>query len=365
MNVETKEVYDLEDFSDGQFSGFDNLTEDTTHTDDTCSWAIGPQLFIIVFKPLAYSLILLLGLTGNGLMLTVLLSHRRLLRITEIYLLHLALADLLFLCTIPFVLVQMHIGWVFGKFLCIMTGLLNRLNMLCSSLLLACIGFDRYLAIVHAVPSLQSRRPRNVHLTCFCLWLICLCLSAPNAAFLSVAKVQTAQTCNFHSLGIYAYNWRLTNRFLTHCFCFFLPLAVMSYCYTAVVLTLRQSQRGLEKKGAIRLALLVTAVFCVCWLPYNITILVDTLVRRGVVSLQSCEAQLTLEQALLVTECLGFTHCCLNPILYAFVGVRFRNNLLRLLVRWGCSRICLPILRAQGTTRSSNAEARTTITSSI
>lgn len=364
MNVETKIVYDLEDlFHEGSldeaFSGYDNLTEDTSRTDDTCRGAFGLQQHNTVFQPLAYSIILILGLTGNGLMLTVLLSHRCLLRITEIYLLHLAVADLLFLCTIPFALVQMHMGWVFGKFLCIVMGLLNRLNMLCSSLLLACIGFDRYLAIVHAVPSLQRRRPRNVHLTCFFMWLICLCLSAPNAAFLSVA----GQTCNFHNHGIYGNNWRLTNRFLTHLLCFFLPLAVMSFCYTAVVLTLRQSQRSLEKKGAIRLALLVTAVFCLCWLPYNITMLVDTLVQLRVVS-QTCETRDTLGQALAMTECLGFTHCCLNPILYAFVGVRFRNDLLRLLVRWGCGRICLPLLRAQGTTRSSSSEAAT-ITSSI
>ena len=66
-------------------------------------------------------------------------------------------------------------------------------------------------------------------------------------------------------------------RLLTHVLCFFLPLGVMTYCYAAVAVTLHHSQRGqrsLEKEGAIRLAALVTAVFCLCWLPYNITMLV-------------------------------------------------------------------------------------------
>ncbi|XP_062328303.1 C-X-C chemokine receptor type 5 [Osmerus eperlanus] len=372
MAVVTEGVYDLETFDnkalfEDYFSGDENSSDISEFDGEfTCSRGTDLLLFSTVFQPLAYILMLLLGLTGNGLLLTVLLNRRGLLRVTEIYLLHLAVADLLFLFTLPFALAQMVVGWVFGELFCIMVGLLNRLNMLCSSLLLACIGCDRYLAIVHAVPSLQSRRPRNVHLTCLFLWLMCLILSAPNAAFLSVAEVQTVQTCTFHSHGIHAINWRLTNRFLTHLLCFFFPLAVMSYCYTAVVFTLCHSQRSLEKQGAIRLALLVTAVFCLCWLPYNITMLVDTLVELGAISNQSCEARVRLEQALVMTECLGFTHCCLNPILYAFVGVRFRGDLLRLLVRWGCGSVCLPLLRAPRSSRSSNSEGGTaTINSTL
>nr|XP_046172055.1 C-X-C chemokine receptor type 5-like [Oncorhynchus gorbuscha] len=270
-------------------------------------------------------------------MLTVLLKRRGLLRITEIYLLHLGLADLMLLATFPFALAQVSLGVVFGDVLCKLIGLMNRLNFLCGSLLLACIGFDRYLAIVHAITSLQSRRPRNVHLTCLALWLVCLALSAPNAVFLSVGESPidpTQLSCFFHSHGLHANNWDLTERLLTHVLCFFLPLGVMTYCYTAVAVTLHHSQRGqrsLEKEGAIRLAALVTAVFCLCWLPYNITMLVKTLVDRGLDSGLSCQSRTSLDKALVVTESLGYTHCCLNPLLYAFTGVRFRQDLLRLL----------------------------------
>ena len=150
---------------------------------------------------------------GNGLMLTVLLKRRGLLRITEIYLLHLGLADLMLLATFPFALAQVSLGVVFGDVLCKLIGLMNRLNFLCGSLLLACIGFDRYLAIVHAITSLQSRRPRNVHLTCLALWLVCLALSVPNAVFLSVGESPidpTQLSCFFHSHGLHANNWDLT-----------------------------------------------------------------------------------------------------------------------------------------------------------
>uniref|UniRef100_A0A4W5N4W9 Chemokine (C-X-C motif) receptor 5 n=1 Tax=Hucho hucho TaxID=62062 RepID=A0A4W5N4W9_9TELE len=206
-------------FKDESFlSDFDNYSNESPNnsssdTEYTCNDGAGLQLFHTVFQPLVYSLVFLLGLTGNGLMLTVLLKRRGLLRITEIYLLHLGLADLMLLATFPFALAQVSLGVVFGDVLCKLIGLLNRLNFLCGSLLLACIGFDRYLAIVHAITSLQSRRPRNVHLTCLALWLLCLALSAPNAVFLSVGESPidpTQLSCFFHSHGLHANNWDLT-----------------------------------------------------------------------------------------------------------------------------------------------------------
>lgn len=296
-------------------------------------------------------------------MITVLLRRRRLLRITEIYLLHLALADLMLLFTFPFDVIESINGWVFGEFLCKLMGLLRNLNLFCGSFLLACIGFDRYLAIVHAIPSMQSRRPRTVHLTCFSVWLFCLCLSIPNAVFLNVEATNASKlSCYYNKYEIHANNWVLTNRVLDHV-CFFLPLAVMSYCYTAVVITLCKSHKSQAKKAAIHLALLVTLIFCFCWLPYNITILIKTLEDLEVYSLYSCSKFFLLPLAVNVTKILGFFHCCLNPFLYAFIGVRFRNELIQLLHKLGCSCICLPFIRNQGHSRPSTSDGATITTS--
>ncbi|XP_044057358.1 C-X-C chemokine receptor type 5 [Siniperca chuatsi] len=322
---------------------------------------MGLQTFKAVFQPVLYSLIFLLGVAGNGLMITVLLRRWRLLRIAEIYLLHLALADLMLLFTFPFDVVENATHWPFGEILCKLTGLMKQLNLLCGSFLLACIGFDRYLAIVHAIPSMQSRRPRTVHLTCIVLWLVCLGLSIPNVVFLTVTD---DASCVYNLYGIHANNWVLTKGVFDHV-CFFLPLAVMSYCYTAVVVTLCNSQKSQAKQGAIRLALLVTLVFCFCWLPYNITLLINTMVDLDVISYDSCRSYGLLYQALDMTKSLGFSHCCLNPFLYAFVGVRFRNELIRLLCELGCSRVCMPFIRAQGHSRPSISDGVTTTSTSL
>lgn len=316
------------------------------------------QNFYSVFLTVLYSVIFLLGLSGNGLMIAVFLRRCRRLRITEIYLLHLAVADLMLIFTLPFESVN---SWVFGEFLCMLIGMLKNLNLLCGSFLLACIGFDRYLAIVHAVPSMQSRRPRVAHLMCMSLWILCLFLSLPNAVFLSVEqdKYDFVLYCHYYRFETHSHNWVIANRILHHV-CFFSSLGVMCYCYTTLAITLFHTQKSQAKKGAIRLALLVTLVFCFCWLPYNVTSVIKTLEELEVVMYDSCESSALLNQVYHVTHSLGLSHCCLNPFLYAFVGVQFRNELLRLLCQLGCSRVCLPFIRAPVSTQHSISDGMTT-----
>lgn len=324
------------------------------------------QKVYATIQPVLYSFIFLLGVAGNGLMITVLLGRGRVLRITEIYLLHLALADLMLLFTFPFDVAEALVGWLFGGFFCKLVCLVKNLNIFCGSILLACIGFDRYLAIVHAIPSMQCRRPKTVHLTCILLWLVCLGLSIPNVVFVSVIEIRTNTSklsCYSVSYDIHSSNWELTNRVLEHV-CFFLPLAVMTYCYTAVIVTLRSTQKSQATKGAIRLALLITLIFCFCWLPYNITILIATLEELEIIPSKTCNLHALLHGAIDVTKSLGFSHCCLNPFLYAFVGVRFRNELIQLLFKMG-SRVCMPFIKAQGHSRPSISDGATTTSSYI
>ncbi|XP_062394099.1 C-X-C chemokine receptor type 5 [Sardina pilchardus] len=349
------------------FFGEDDYNYSSSYEDEsngTYEYDCAPEegqlrLFQTVLLPLVYSAVFLLGVAGNGLMVALLLRRRRgSLRITEIYLLHLGLADLLFLAALPLLAAKQASGWLFGVVLCKLLSALVSLNLLCSSLLLACISFDRYLAIVHAVPSVHSRRPRTVHLTCGLLWLLCVGLAAPEAAFATVVDAGGAgggPQCSY--AGLDGANWTLLSRALTHLLGFFVPLGVMAACYSAVVRTLCRRRHSLEQRGAVRLALLVTAVFCLCWLPFNLTKLLELLVILGPLAQLGCAA--ALKQSLVLSESLGYVHCCLNPVLYAFAGVRFRKELLRLLGRWKVCHRCVP---AHCSSRVSSSDGVTTTT---
>uniref|UniRef100_A0A4W3HAE5 G-protein coupled receptors family 1 profile domain-containing protein n=1 Tax=Callorhinchus milii TaxID=7868 RepID=A0A4W3HAE5_CALMI len=63
-------------------------------------------------------LVCLLAMAGNVLVMIVILHNRRTMSSTDIYLLHLAIADVLFAITLPFSAADVINGWLFGDAMC-------------------------------------------------------------------------------------------------------------------------------------------------------------------------------------------------------------------------------------------------------
>ncbi|CAH2319614.1 C-X-C chemokine receptor type 5 [Pelobates cultripes] len=285
------------------------------------------------FIPLVYSLVFIVGCLGNGLVLLVLLKHHHLRSTTDIFLVHLAVADLLMLITFPFTVAEYSFGWIFGDFMCKSVGVFSRLNFLCSSLLLGCISVDRYMAIIHAVHAFRTRSGMAVYLSCFGVWILSFLLSIPNLFLLGTQNNGNLTECTYSQKNFTDNSWWQANRFIIHIVGFLCPLFIMGFCYAHIVAALYKSTRR-EKKRAVRVAIVITGVFFLCWTPYNMTLFLDTLDILDWV--QDCMLRMHLSTAISVTEVLGSVHCCLNPLLYAFVGVKFRNDALRVLQQAGC-----------------------------
>ena len=76
---------------------------------------------------------------------------------------------------------------------------------------------------------------------------------------------------------------------------------------------------------AVRLIFAIVCVFAVFWVPYNVAVLLQTLhTTQGL--WDWCEASQKLALAVEVTEIITLTHCCVNPIIYAFVAEKFRKS---------------------------------------
>ncbi|XP_078260433.1 C-X-C chemokine receptor type 2-like [Rhinoraja longicauda] len=287
---------------------------------------------ISVLLAVANSLVCLLAVIGNLLVLVVILHNRRTITSTDVFLLHLATADLLFALSLPFWAVDAVWGWVFGDAMCKVVSMLQEVNFYSGILLLACISMDRYLAIVCSARSHGQGRPRLVKLACAVVWLSALLLSLPvlyKGEFAHAGRTLCYETLDGQSAAV----WRTATRFLRHVIGFLLPLAAMGFCYTVTVWRLCQT-KGFQKQKAMKVIVAVVLAFLACWLPHNVTVLVDTLVRSGLVK-DSCPGRQHLDRALSATQFLGFLHSCINPILYAFIGVKFRRNLLKILANVG------------------------------
>ncbi|XP_012859804.1 C-X-C chemokine receptor type 2 [Echinops telfairi] len=129
-----------------------------------------------------YALVFLLSLLGNSLVMLVILYDRVSSSVTDIYLLNLAVADLLFALTLPIWAASKKNGWTFGTTLCKAASLVREVNFYSGILLLACISMDRYLAIVHATRKLVQKRPL-VKFICLAIWTLSLVLSLPVVLF--------------------------------------------------------------------------------------------------------------------------------------------------------------------------------------
>lgn len=284
---------------------------------------------------ITYIVVFVFSIVGNTVVVYVVCYMKKGRSSTDIYLMHLALADLIFSLTLPFWAVDAHFGWIFGNFLCKLLSGFQEASLYSGVFLLACISIDRYFAIVRATRVLSSRR-LLVKVVCSVVWLMAGALSLPVVIQREQIDAEDlGQSICFENLtGDSGDQWRVGVRVLRHTVGFFLPLAVMAVCYGWTVVTLFHT-RNQHKQKAMRVILAVVLAFVLCWLPYNVTVLLDTLSQGGLVVIQTCGAHYALEVVLDVTKVLAFMHCAVNPVLYAFIGEKFRNQLLSALNNHG------------------------------
>uniref|UniRef100_A0A3B5R2Q5 C-X-C chemokine receptor type 2 n=2 Tax=Xiphophorus maculatus TaxID=8083 RepID=A0A3B5R2Q5_XIPMA len=281
-----------------------------------------------------YSIVFVFSLLGNSLVVFVVCSMSKGRASTDIYLMHLALADLLFCFTLPFWAVESHYGWIFGTLPCKFISSFQEASVYSGVFLLACISVDRYFAIVRATRVLSSRH-LLVKGICAVVWLVSGFLSIPVAVQREdiILPGLDQPICYENLTGESSDQWRVGLRVLRHTLGFFLPLVVMAFCYGWTVVTLF-SMRSQQKHKAMRVILAVVLAFIFCWLPYNVTVLIDTLFRGGSLE-ETCDIRYTVEALLEVTKIIAFLHCMVNPVLYAFIGEKFRNELLTALYKQG------------------------------
>ncbi|KAG8134182.1 hypothetical protein E2320_007319 [Naja naja] len=199
-----------------------------------------------------------------------------------------------YLVTLPIWAVYRAHEWIFGTCMCKIASALKEVNFYSGVLLLAFISFDRHLAIVYATRA-ATQKKHWVKFVCTGIWLLAFRFSLPVIHFWEAFKLS-----NF------------SNR----------------VCYVNI-----GGNQTTEWRGSIENFTSVL-VFVICWLPYNIALLSDTLLRLQYFT-ETCSVRERIDEALSSSEILGVAHSCINPIIYAFIGQKFRNNCLKILVSRG------------------------------
>lgn len=278
-----------------------------------------------------YSLICALGLVGNVLVLLTYAFYRKTKSMTDIFLVNVALADLLFVVALPLIIYNEQYSWSMGTWACKLLRAAYSINVYSSTLLLACISGDRYIAIVQARRSVRIRTQARVYsrLVCLVIWLLAFILSLPTYIYY---QKEDNECINIFKKKETAMLMKVLIPSMQMVVGFLVPLMVMMFCYSCIMATLLKA-KNFQKHKAVRVVLAVVLVFVLCHLPYNMALLVYI---SKLFSERRCEEEQLTLMTLSISRSVAYLHCCLNPILYAFIGVKFRSHFCQILQDLRC-----------------------------
>ncbi|XP_031962928.1 urotensin-2 receptor-like [Corvus moneduloides] len=244
-----------------------------------------------------------------------------------VYMVNLALADLLYLSTIPFVVCTYFAhDWFFGDVGCRLLLSLDLLTMHASIFLLTAMSLERYWAV--AKP-LRSRRASNAYrkLASAILWLLSLLLTAPMMVMTQLRegdgphKRICVPTWTPSAFRLY-----LTVLFTTSVLA---PGAVLGIVYARLARAYRSSAWGLGlpvagRAPARRLLSRISAIvvaYWACFLPFWAWQLAGLYQREGLGIGPTTQAYLNFS-----VTCLAYGNSCVNPFLYTLLSSSYRRR---------------------------------------
>uniref|UniRef100_A0A8P4GBY8 Si:ch73-160i9.1 n=1 Tax=Dicentrarchus labrax TaxID=13489 RepID=A0A8P4GBY8_DICLA len=233
-----------------------------------------------------YTLTVVLGITGNSVVIWV-AGFKLKPKVTNVWLVNLAIADLIFCFTRVFSLTKKLFfdHWPFGIFLCKFNGFFKYANMFCSVFLLAVISLDRALCIWQPVFTKRRRTLWAARVVAACVWVVAIIFSTPyfiyrqvylgknNLSKCSLDVKEAAQGDNTAKLALYSI------RFLCG---FLLPFMVILICYILAGVGIRRTRLSGKSRPLRILASLVVAFF-LCWAPYHCLLLVKMVDSKNIV----------------------------------------------------------------------------------
>ncbi|NXE06866.1 OXGR1 protein, partial [Lophotis ruficrista] len=307
-----------------------NFTALPGHADPLTSCKDEDFLQLKSYLSVVYSLIFLVGFPANILTIFVYFVKMRPWKSSTIFMLNLAITDLLYIATLPFFIHYSANGndWIFGDFMCKFIHFCFYFNMYSGIIFLSCFSIFRFFVVVQPIKCFFLQRRRWAVVICVVVWMISLVAISPLGILIATTNAQNRTIC----LDLAAaedfdtsrwYNWLLT------VFAFFLPLLTVTLCYALIIYTLATGPhtQACYKQKARRLAILLLVVFYVCFLPFHIF-------RGARLELRVREVSCHLKNKMLfmfiISKPLAALNTFGNLLLYVVMGDNFQQAILSL-----------------------------------
>lgn len=139
------------------------------------------EMIVSRIVPIFFGLIGITGLLGNALVVLVVVSNPMMRSTTNLLIINLAIADLLFVVfCIPFTATDYVLSsWPFGELWCKIVQYLIVVTAHASIYTLVLMSLDRFLAVVHPIASMVIRTERNTLWAITVLWVVIVTTALP------------------------------------------------------------------------------------------------------------------------------------------------------------------------------------------
>ena len=157
-------------------------SDDDDYSDDGCTEQYSTSIIhnLRIVSLVTCLLTFIVGLIGNGLVLFVIAKNKNIRKnsVANYYIGNLALADLLFILTLPFFIYSTgYEHWPFGGFMCKLATALYETNRFSSIFTLVALSFDRLLATF--VDLGHWRKVSQGKAVIAAIWIMCALISSP------------------------------------------------------------------------------------------------------------------------------------------------------------------------------------------
>ncbi|KAI5091647.1 urotensin-2 receptor-like [Silurus meridionalis] len=274
----------------------------------------------------------LVGIAGNVYTLVIMNIAIRVTGTMYIYIVNLALADLLYLCTIPFVVCTYFVkDWYFGDIGCRVLFSLDFLTMHASIFILTVMSTERYVAVLKPLDTFTRSRHYRRAVTCI-VWVISFALSLPTMIMIelrtSIRDGVEKHICH-PTWQMPAYKAYLTVLFNT---CILAPGCVIGYLYLKLAKTYWTSQTDLLssskatsgtkclKQKVLYMIFGIVLTYWACFVPFWIWQLLSVYYfEHGTLSHN------TMVCVNFIVTCLAYSNSCINPFLYTLLTRNYQE----------------------------------------
>ncbi|XP_053550776.1 somatostatin receptor type 5-like isoform X1 [Bombina bombina] len=261
-----------------------------------------------------YLFICLFGLVGNALAIYVILRYQKMRTVTNIYVLSLAVADLLHMICLLIDAIEVALSyWPLGGFMCRVYWTLLTWTKCSSIYFLVTLSISDCVLVYFPAFSNQRLGSKIAIGASSFVWALCLLLVIPLFRYSDMnefysCKIIWPEPIIFWSQIIISYQLSMT---------FALPFLIICICLILTIVRIKQQEKPTSSTIKQNLIMIVALyiVFIIFWLPVDV---LETMkVYRNLEDLS--------DVMLYIVLLIPYLKSCLYPILYGFLSPGFKE----------------------------------------